>query len=166
MREELDELQTQHKYIDLMCTQLAVKVKEIEEARDRGLAEIVNLQKSLDEARDEIAVSKKVVRHYSGGGVPHVKVKEPKSYDGTRNANILGNVLWDMEKYLECLGLSNDETKVKVVAQFLTKGAKMWWRRRMDQIANRNDGDITSWDDMKKLCRHISVLKMKRGKKG
>ena len=34
MREEIDELQTQHEYIDLICTQLEVKVKEIEEARD------------------------------------------------------------------------------------------------------------------------------------
>jgi len=59
-----------------MCIQLEVKVKEIEEARDRGLAEIVNLQKSLDEARDEIEVLKKVVRHNLGGGVPHLKFKE------------------------------------------------------------------------------------------
>lgn len=43
MREELDELQTQHEYTDLMCTQLEVKVKEIEQERDQGLAEIVNL---------------------------------------------------------------------------------------------------------------------------
>jgi len=37
----------------------------------------MSLQKSLDKARDEIVVLKKVVRHNSGGGVPHVKVKEP-----------------------------------------------------------------------------------------
>ena len=96
MREELNELQTQHEYTDLMCTQLEVRVKEVEEARDQGLAEIVNLKKTLDEAKDEIAVLKKAVRHNSGGGVPHVKVKEPESYDGTRNAKTLGNFLWDM----------------------------------------------------------------------
>jgi len=79
-----------------------------------------------------------------------VKVKEPESYDGTRSAKTLGNFLWDMEQYLERLGLSDDETKVKVAAQFLTKDAKMWWRRRMDQIANGSAGDITSWDEMKK----------------
>jgi len=45
MREELDEIWTQHEYIDLMCTQLELKVKEIKEARYRGLAEVVNLQK-------------------------------------------------------------------------------------------------------------------------
>lgn len=63
MKEELNELWTQHKYIDLICTQLEGKVKEIEEARDHGLGEIVNLQKSLDEARDEIAVLKRAMRH-------------------------------------------------------------------------------------------------------
>ena len=132
MKEELNELRTQHEYTDLMCTQLEVRVKEVEEARDQGLAEIMDLKKSLDEARDEITVLKKSMRHNSGGGVPHVKVKEPESYDGTRSAKTLGNFLWDMEQYLEGLGLSDDETKVKVVAQFLIKDAKMWWRRRMD----------------------------------
>ena len=34
MREELEELQTQHEYTDLLCTQLEVRVKEIEEAKD------------------------------------------------------------------------------------------------------------------------------------
>jgi len=101
MKEELDELQTQHEYTDPMCTQLEVTVKGVEKARDQGLAEIVNLRKSLDGSRDEIAVLKKVVRHNSGGGVPHVKVKEQKSYDGTRSAKTLGNFLWDMVQYLE-----------------------------------------------------------------
>jgi len=59
--------------------------------------------------------------------VPHVKVKELESYDGTRSEKNLGNLLWDMEQYLEHLGLSDDETKVKVADQFLTKDAKMWW---------------------------------------
>lgn len=53
------------------------------------MAEILNLQKSLNEAKDEIAVLKKVVRHNSGGGVPHVKFKEPKSYDGKEVQRIL-----------------------------------------------------------------------------
>lgn len=39
---------------------------------------------------------------------------------------------------------------MKVVAQFLTKDAKMWWRRRMDRIANGSASDIILWDDMKK----------------
>ena len=38
MKEELNELRNQHEYTDLLCTQLEVRVKEIEEARDRGLA--------------------------------------------------------------------------------------------------------------------------------
>lgn len=77
MKEEFDELQTQHEYVDLMCTQHEVRVKEVEETRNQGLAEIMDLKKSPDEARDEIVVLKKVVRHNSSGGVPHVKVKEP-----------------------------------------------------------------------------------------
>ena len=101
MREELNELRTQHEYTDLKCTQLEDEVKEIGEARDRGLAEILNLQKYLNDANDEITVLKKVVRHNSGGGVSHVKIKQLESYDGTRSAKTLSNFLWDMEQYLE-----------------------------------------------------------------
>ena len=33
----------------------------------------------------------------------------------------------------------------------------MWWRRKLDQIANGSVDDITSWDDMKKaLQTHFS----------
>jgi len=97
------------------------------------------------------------MRHNSGGGVPHVKFKEPKYYDGIRNEKTPGNFLWDMEQYLEWLGLSDDETQVKVAAHFLMKDAKMWWRGRMDQIANGSADDITSRDEMKEaLQTHFS----------
>eukprot|EP00253_Pinus_taeda_P009588 PITA_09588 len=118
--------------IDLVVEEQKAFSKDVEASRDQGLMEIMDLNKSLDEAKDEIAVLKKAVRHGSGGGVPHVKVKEPDSFDGIRSAKTLGNFLWDMEQYFERLGLSDDETKVEVAAQFLTKDAKMWWRRRMD----------------------------------
>lgn len=127
MREEFDELWVPYEYTEWKHTQLEEEVKEIRKARYQGLAEILNLQKTLDEAKDEITVLKKVMRHNSGGGVSHVKVKEPESYDGTRSAKTLGNFLWDMEQYLEHLGLPDEETKVKVAAQFLMKDAKMWW---------------------------------------
>eukprot|EP00253_Pinus_taeda_P030757 PITA_30757 len=164
LRTQHDELKTQFEYTDYLCMQLEGKVKEVEELRDQGIAELVNLKASLDKAnkalegaQDEIAVLKKAVRHNPGGGVPHVKVKEPESYDGTRSAKVLGNFLWDIEQYLERLNLSKGEAQVKVAAQFLTSDAKMWWRRRADQIVSGSADDITSWDDMKKaLQSHFS----------
>eukprot|EP00253_Pinus_taeda_P021800 PITA_21800 len=109
---------------------IRARVKGVEEGRDQGIAKIVDLKKYLDEAIDEIVVLKKAVRHNSGGGVPHVKVKELKSFDGTRSAKTLGKFLWDMEQYLERLGLYDYETKVKVAAQLLTKDAEMWREER------------------------------------
>jgi len=51
----------------------------------------------------------------------------------------------------------DDEAKVKVVAKFLTKDAKMWWRRKIDQISSGDAEEITSWDDMKKALQgHFS----------
>jgi len=87
----------------------------------------VNLKKTLEDTKNELAVVKKAVGHNSGRGVPHMKVKEPESYDGTRKAKTLGNFLWDIEQYLERLNLVDGETQVKVATQFLTKDAKMWW---------------------------------------
>eukprot|EP00253_Pinus_taeda_P019438 PITA_19438 len=164
LRTQHDELKMQYEYTDFLCTQLEGRVKEVKESRDQGLAEIMNLKgaldktsKALEEAKDEIAVLKRAVRHNSGIGVPHVKVKELESYDGTRSAKTLGNFLWDMEQYLERLGLPDGEAQVKVVAQFLTNDAKMWWRRRVDQMINGNGDDITSWEDMKQaLQTHFS----------
>eukprot|EP00253_Pinus_taeda_P015291 PITA_15291 len=134
------------------------KVKEeLEGLRTQHDELKTSTSKALEEAKDEISVLKRVVRHNSGIGVPHVKVKELESYDGTRSAKTLGNFLWDMKQYLERLGLPDGEAQVKVVAQFLTNDAKMWWRRRVDQMINGNADDITSWEDMKKtLQTHFS----------
>eukprot|EP00253_Pinus_taeda_P022531 PITA_22531 len=159
-----DELKTKYEYTDFLCTHLEERLEKVEESRDQGMAEIGNLKgtfdktiKTLEEVQDEIAVLKRAVRQHSGGGVPHVKVKEPESYDGTRSAKVLGNFLWDMEQYLERLNLSKGEEQVKVAAQFLTNDAKMWWRRRADQITHGSADDITSWDEMKKaLQSHFS----------
>lgn len=76
----------------------------------------MKLQKYLGDARNEIVVLKKAIGQNSSGGVAHVKVKVPDSYDGTRSAKNIGNFLWDMEQYLEHLGMSEEEAKVKVVA--------------------------------------------------
>lgn len=120
------------------------EVNDIGAARDQGLEEISKLQKELDNARNEIVVFKKAVGQGSIGGVAHVKVKEPESYDGMRGVKALGNLLWDIEQYLEHLDILDDEAKVKVVAQFLMKDAKMWWQRKMDQIANGEAVEISS----------------------
>jgi len=50
---------------------------------------------------DKLAVLKKVFGKGSFNNSVHVKVKEPKSYDGARSTNILGDFIWDMEQYLD-----------------------------------------------------------------
>jgi len=62
-----------------------------------------------------------------------------------------------MKQYLECLGISNEEAKVKVASQFITKDAKMWWRRKVEQIAHGYAEDISTWEEMKEaLQTHFS----------
>lgn len=132
LREELDELRiqndelkTQNEYTEFRYAQFEQRIKEVEESRDQSLAKVENLEKTLEDTENELTIVKRAMGHYSFGGMPHMKVKEPESYDGTRKAATLGNFLWDMEQYLERLNLIDGETQVKVATQFLTMDAKM-----------------------------------------
>jgi hypothetical protein len=49
-----------------------------------------------------------------------IKVKEPKPYDGTRDAKLIGNLCWDMEQYLENMNGSLYKSKPKIYVMFLT----------------------------------------------
>lgn len=122
------------------------------------MEEIVKLQKILTESREEIVILKKFVGKNSIGGVAHIKIKEPNSYDGMRSAKTLGNFLWDMEQCLERLGLTSEETKVKLAAQFLMEDTKLWWRQRVDQVAHGDIEDISTWEELKEaLLAHFSL---------
>jgi len=115
--------------------------------KDQVFEEITKLQKCLDEALNEIFILKNAVAKGLVGGAAHTKIEELDSYDRVRSAKTLGNVLWDMEQYLEYLGISNEEAMVKVASQFLTKDAKMWWIGKVDQIAHGYAEDISTWED-------------------
>ena len=113
-----DELKTQNEYTEYRCAQLEQRVREVEESRDQDLAEsraeIENSKKTLEDTKNELTIVKRAMGNNSFGGMPHMKVKEPESYDGTRKATILSNFLWDVEQYLERLNLVDGETQVKV----------------------------------------------------
>lgn len=70
-------------------------------------------------------VLKKEIEQGYNEGVAHVNVKEPNSYDLTRSVKNIGNFVWDMEQYLEHLGMPDDEAIVKIDHQFLMKDTKM-----------------------------------------
>jgi len=153
MEEAYENLKVRYEYTERKYAQTKKEVKNIGAARDQGFDEILKLQKSPDDGQNEIVVLKKFVGQGPIGSTARVKVKETDFYDGMRSAKALGNFLWDMEQYLECLGIPDDEAKVKVATQFLTKDVNMWWRRKLDQIANDDVDDISTWDAMKKYLQ-------------
>ena len=42
---------------------------------------------------------------------------------------------------------------MNIVAQFLTRDAKMWWRRKLDQMAQVVGSDITTWLELKEALQ-------------
>ena len=58
-----------------------------------------------------------------------VKIFEPKSYDGTQDANVFNNFVWDVEHYFTAAHISDDE-QVSIAAMYLTDNTKPWWCTR------------------------------------
>ena len=52
---------------------------------------------------DEVALIRRALNNSSTGDVAALKVKvpEPKSFNGSRNAKELENFLWDVEQYFK-----------------------------------------------------------------
>ena len=63
---------------------------------------VQELQISVKEQDETIILLKRALE--SGHGLAatmKIKMKEPKAYDSTQNAKLLGNFRWDVEKYFD-----------------------------------------------------------------
>ena len=62
-----------------------------------------------------------------GRSAARVKMPEPSSFDGVRNAKTLENFFWDMEQYFKVAKVPKGE-QFSLVGMFLTNDAKLWWK--------------------------------------
>ena len=147
---ELDTVATRSVYTEWQLGEVTKRLDEKDLSCDRLVDELSKALTRIQDMESEMVLVKRAMgQGSSGGSVPVIKAKEPDSYDGARNSKTLGNFLWDMEQYLDRLNINDEDVKVKIVAQFLTGDAKMWWRRRLDQIAQGVISDITTWPELK-----------------
>lgn len=72
-----------------------------------------------------------------------------KEFKGVRDAKLVETFLWQIERYAESLGLSEDQAKVRTASFFLSDNAKLWWRRK-DADMEKGLFTINTWDDFKK----------------
>ncbi|CAA0819377.1 Unknown protein, partial [Striga hermonthica] len=81
-----------------------------------------------------------------------VRIPDPKTFDGTRDAKDVENFLWDMEAYFHVARVLDDE-KVSIASMFLSGDAKLWWRARASDDVSANREGIKTWDVMKRELR-------------
>ncbi|XP_059625412.1 uncharacterized protein LOC132268599 [Cornus florida] len=110
-------------------------------------------KKNLKDLEDEVSLVKRAIHGSSrGGGDPlsqKIKVSDPKSFSGTRNAKELENFLWDMEQYFKAARIPNGE-KVTITSMYLSGDAKLWWRTQTEDDASAGRPRIEVCETLKK----------------
>ena len=104
---------------------------EYQKLADEFRSAIETLRGQIGEIASQVSVLMKATAAPSGGhGVEssgRVRVPEPQSYDGMRDARELQNFLFDMEQYLRAMWTSSEEEKVSIAVMYLKGDAKLWW---------------------------------------
>lgn len=102
---------------------------------------------------DEFVILKGAV---ANGGVsssaPHankLKVPDPKTFNGIRDAKELENFLWDIKQYFKAAQVPKNE-RVTIISMYLAGDAKLWWHTRMDDDSSASRPSISTWDMLKR----------------
>ena len=81
-----------------------------------------------------------------------IRVPEPSSYGGSRDAKDLENFLWDMDSYFKAARVA-DHDQVDMAAMFLNVDTKLWWCTRMAEDLVVGWPRIATWANLKKELR-------------
>lgn len=79
-----------------------------------------------------------------------LKVRELEVFDGSRDAKMLENFLWDVDQYLgNSIGATNEQ-KINTTTMYLFEIAKIWWRTRVEgALAGRPIKEVKNWEQFK-----------------
>lgn len=81
--------------------------------------------------------------------VPRLRVLEPKPFNGTRDAKVLENFIWQVEQYFKTSKMEDEGEKMGTGVMYLTDYAMFWWRRRYKDI-EMGLYTVERWEDLKK----------------
>ena len=91
--------------------------------------------------------------HPTTSGTSNIKVPKPDVYNGVRNATVVDNFLFGLERYFVALGVRDDEARINHAPTFLRDAAQLWWRRK---YADQSGNAIHSWEQFKaELRKHF-----------
>ncbi|KAF2325760.1 hypothetical protein GH714_036635 [Hevea brasiliensis] len=110
-------------------------------------------REKVDKLEEELALCKTVlVSEVGTSGVAHgtsVDAPRPKAYDSARNAREIDNFLWNVERYFEAVGITEDAVKLHTVPLYLGDVATVWWRRHSEDI-KKGTCTISTWGEFTK----------------
>ncbi|KAJ4970917.1 hypothetical protein NE237_004016 [Protea cynaroides] len=110
--------------------------------------EIDNLRVVNEDLKAKITVLERVV---ANGGpsqreIPKLRIPEPKPFNGTRDAKVLENFIWQMEQYFKASKMEDDdekELKKELKHQFLPENVEYLARKSLKRL--RHTGSIRDY---------------------
>ena len=110
-----DTMVVRSEYTEWHIGEYLKKLEDIDQSKDRVVDELAKTHTKIKDLECEMILLKRATGQGSSRGSAHIKVKEPDSYDGTRNEKTLGKFLWDMEQYLNRLAIPHEDAKMNIV---------------------------------------------------
>ena len=126
-----------------------------------AMTEAVAIIPDLREEMESLRVQLRILQRAVGNGqapaqdeyASRVKIPEPCTYGGARDAKEVDNFLFDMEQYFLAAGIRDEARKVTTATMYLSGDAKLWWRTKYADI-QANRVRIDSWELLKEAIRN------------
>ncbi|KAA0033949.1 uncharacterized protein E5676_scaffold925G00510 [Cucumis melo var. makuwa] len=83
-------------------------------------------------------------------GTPNIKVPKPDVYSVVRNATVIENFLFGLERYFITMGVRDDEARINNALTFLRDVAQLWWRCK---YTDQSQNVIHLWEQFKTNLR-------------
>ena len=146
LRLRVKELETRVALLESEAGNLITMVGDLSARLADTNAELVRLLAKESRAKND--VGKEASRCIDE--TPRVKPREPESYNGARDAQILENFIWDCEQFFLAARILNEADRVFHFSTFLAGDAKLWWRNFVDDsIQQKGPMPVNTWEELK-----------------
>nr|CAD1839580.1 unnamed protein product [Ananas comosus var. bracteatus] len=152
--EKVTKASTHEQRIAMLEATLTQLVESVTELQDNTKEAVHHLKEQTIELFARVGLLTRAMGNappapQGGGHAGRVRVPEPRSFRGARDAKELENFLFDMEQYFRVVQPDNEESKVTFATMYLDGDAKLWWRTRYEDI-QEGRCTIDTWEDLKK----------------
>ncbi|KAL2471169.1 Uncharacterized protein Adt_39305 [Abeliophyllum distichum] len=91
---------------------------------------LLDLKKEIEAMRLQLRILQRVVDNGQATTqeyVPRLKILEPRTYGGVRDAKEVENFLFAMEQYFLAANIEDETRRITIVTMYLGGDAKLWW---------------------------------------